>query len=92
LPLDVAGLLELLQGESYADFLGRLTEAAVIIIFAWLIILFVIVHVYMSVRDDLVERSGTISSIITGYKTAKRAHLIEAEEDAVGERKTLDVG
>ncbi|CAM3441258.1 Ni/Fe-hydrogenase, b-type cytochrome subunit [Hydrogenibacillus schlegelii] len=61
-------------------------------VFAWLIILFVIVHVYMAVRDDLVERSGTISSMITGYKTAKRAHLIEADEDAAGERKTLDVG
>ncbi|MBE3551093.1 MAG: [Ni,Fe] uptake hydrogenase, cytochrome b subunit [Brockia lithotrophica] len=39
-------------------------------IVAWLIMIFVVVHVYMAIRDDLLEKSGTLSSIFTGYKVA----------------------
>lgn len=57
-------------------------------VMAWAIILFVIVHVYMAIRDDLLEHSGTISSMITGYKTAQRHHVDEASNEG----KMLDVG
>ncbi|MFT8708321.1 MAG: Ni/Fe-hydrogenase, b-type cytochrome subunit [Sporolactobacillus sp.] len=35
---------------------------------AWGFMMFVIVHVYMSIREDLLSRNGTMSSIFTGYK------------------------
>ncbi|WML30963.1 Ni/Fe-hydrogenase, b-type cytochrome subunit [Neobacillus sp. OS1-32] len=37
---------------------------------AWAFMLFMIIHIYMAVRDDYLERNGTVSSIFTGYKTA----------------------
>ncbi|MCM3737554.1 Ni/Fe-hydrogenase, b-type cytochrome subunit [Bacillus thuringiensis] len=36
---------------------------------AWAFMLFTVIHVYMAVRDDYMERNGTISSMFTGYKT-----------------------
>lgn len=38
---------------------------------AWGFILFLIVHLYMVLREDWLSRNGTTSSIITGYKTEK---------------------
>jgi Ni/Fe-hydrogenase 1 B-type cytochrome subunit len=38
-------------------------------IVAWAFIIFIIVHVYMAIRDDYMHRNGTLSSIFTGYKT-----------------------
>jgi len=35
---------------------------------AWLIILFAIVHVYMAIRADLMEREGEVSSMFSGAK------------------------
>jgi Ni/Fe-hydrogenase 1 B-type cytochrome subunit len=31
--------------------------------------LFIVIHVYMAFRDDYLERNGSISSMVTGYKT-----------------------
>jgi Ni/Fe-hydrogenase 1 B-type cytochrome subunit len=36
---------------------------------AWGIMLFIVIHVYMAFRDDYLERNGSISSMVTGYKT-----------------------
>jgi Ni/Fe-hydrogenase 1 B-type cytochrome subunit len=38
-------------------------------IVAWVFITFIVMHVYMAVRDDYMQRNGTLSSIFTGYKT-----------------------
>ncbi len=35
---------------------------------AWLIVLFVIVHVYMAIRSDFMEREGEVSSMFSGVK------------------------
>ncbi|PTQ51664.1 MAG: [Ni,Fe] uptake hydrogenase, cytochrome b subunit [Brockia lithotrophica] len=44
---------------------------------AWLIMIFVMVHVYMAIRDDFMERSGTLSSIFTGWKTVPKEAVVE---------------
>lgn len=38
---------------------------------AWGFMVFVVVHVYMSFREDWLSRNGTLSSIFTGYKTER---------------------
>ncbi len=49
----------------------------------FLLIAFTIHHVYSAVLIDVEERSGLLSSIVTGYKTLTRRHIAEAEaEDA----------
>jgi Ni/Fe-hydrogenase 1 B-type cytochrome subunit len=49
----------------------------------WLIIAFTIHHVYSAVLIDIEERSGLVSSIVTGSKSLTPSHLAEAEaEDA----------
>lgn len=35
-------------------------------VLTWLFIIFVLLHVYLSIRSDYVERAGVVSSIITG--------------------------
>lgn len=40
-------------------------------IVAWFFIIFMVVHVYMAIREDWLKRNGTISSIFTGYKVDK---------------------
>ncbi len=35
-------------------------------VFTWAFIIFIILHVYLSIRSDYVERAGVVSSIITG--------------------------
>lgn len=47
----------------------------------WLIIAFTIHHVYSAVLIDFEERSGLVSSIVTGYKTLTRAHIRAALRD-----------
>jgi Ni/Fe-hydrogenase 1 B-type cytochrome subunit len=51
----------------------------------FLLIAFTIHHVYSAVLIDIEEKSGLLSSIVTGYKTLTRRHIAEAEaEDAPG--------
>jgi Ni/Fe-hydrogenase 1 B-type cytochrome subunit len=48
-------------------------------IIMYLIIAFTIHHVYSAVLIDIEERSGLVSSIVTGYKSLTRHHIAEAE-------------
>ena len=36
---------------------------------AWVFVVFIVTHLYMSFRHDFLAKNGTISSIITGYKS-----------------------
>lgn len=38
-------------------------------IFAWIIVLFTIVHIYMTIRDSWISKNGTFLSMFTGYKS-----------------------
>jgi Ni/Fe-hydrogenase 1 B-type cytochrome subunit len=46
----------------------------------YLFLAFAIHHVYSAVLIDLEERSGLLSSIITGYKSFTKQHLIDAAD------------
>lgn len=48
-------------------------------IIMWLILAFVIHHVYTAILIDIQERSGLVSSIITGFKSLTR-HQLEAAQ------------
>jgi len=48
---------------------------------AWMIMLFVIVHVYMATRADMSEKNGEISSMFSGVK------FCEEEPDDIGDLK-----
>lgn len=48
---------------------------------AWAFMVFVVAHVYLSIREDYLVKNGTMSSIFTGYKTETK-HTIEKVEDA----------
>ncbi|GAB6077761.1 Ni/Fe-hydrogenase, b-type cytochrome subunit [Hydrogenobaculum acidophilum] len=37
-------------------------------IVAWIIVLFVVIHVYMVVREDILEKDGEVSSMVNGNK------------------------
>jgi Ni/Fe-hydrogenase 1 B-type cytochrome subunit len=39
---------------------------------AWVFIIFIVIHVYLSFREDWLEKNGTMSSIFTGFKTEKK--------------------
>ncbi|MGG5253906.1 Ni/Fe-hydrogenase, b-type cytochrome subunit [Neobacillus sp. SM06] len=39
---------------------------------AWGFILFIVIHIYMAIRDDYLEQNGAISSMFTGYKQEPR--------------------
>ena len=39
----------------------------------WAFLIFFLVHIYLAVLNDLVERSGLNSSIVTGYKCHRPA-------------------
>ncbi len=43
-------------------------------VFMWFILIFVIVHVYISWHNDIIERNGLISSIFSGYKFFGKHH------------------
>ena len=47
---------------------------------AWGFMLFTLIHVYMAFRDDYLERNGSISSMITGYKTTTNKSVGEKNE------------
>jgi Ni,Fe-hydrogenase I cytochrome b subunit len=48
-------------------------------VLAWVFVIFVPMHVYLSLRVDLLERTGTISSIISGGRF--RPTGVEFEDD-----------
>lgn len=47
----------------------------------FLIIAFVIHHVYSAILIDIEERSGLLSSIVSGYKSLTRQHIADALEE-----------
>ncbi|MFX3616772.1 MAG: Ni/Fe-hydrogenase, b-type cytochrome subunit [Sporolactobacillus sp.] len=46
---------------------------------AWGFMLFIVIHVYMSIREDWLSRNGTMSSIFTGYKFEPEHRAAERE-------------
>jgi hypothetical protein len=54
-----------------------------------LFLAFTIHHVYSCILIDIEERSGLVSSIITGFKSLTRRHLVAAgaEETPVPRRR-----
>jgi Ni/Fe-hydrogenase 1 B-type cytochrome subunit len=54
----------------------------------FLIIAFTIHHVYSAILIDIEERSGLVSSIVTGHKSLTRQHVAEAlDEDKPRENR-----
>lgn len=49
---------------------------------AWAFMIFIVIHVYMSIREDWLSKNGTMSSIFTGYKF-EPAHREEERSTAV---------
>lgn len=47
---------------------------------AWGFMMFTVTHVYMAFREDWLERNGTMSSIITGWKK-ESVHVLEEEHN-----------
>jgi len=43
----------------------------------WAFVIFVLMHIYLAVRSDYVERAGVVSSIITGGRTVPSDHTFE---------------
>ena len=50
----------------------------------WVFIVFFLVHLYMSILDDIEEKDGLLSSIINGVKWP---HCQQAVEDRIADRK-----
>ncbi len=53
----------------------------------YLIIAFTIHHVYSAVLIDVEERSGLVSSIVTGYKSLTAHHIAEAKAEELPARR-----
>ena len=52
----------------------------------WAFIIFVVAHIYLSIREDYLEKNGTMSSIFTGYKSESKHTLgKKVEEQLSGE-------
>lgn len=47
---------------------------------SWAFMVFIVVHVYMSLREDYLQKNGTMSSIFTGYKTESKKAVGEKDE------------
>ncbi len=52
---------------------------------AWFFMIFIVIHVYMSIRDDWLSRNGTLSSIFTGYKMEEN-HGDKTEKKPEGDK------
>lgn len=70
-------LIPLMKGESQVRTLHHLV--------AWFFAVFVIVHLYLAFRQDLLDDDGTVSSIINGYKfeIAEQGENLEHGDQAV---------
>lgn len=55
-------------------------------IVAWGYMVFIVVHVYMAFREDWLSRNGTMSSIVTGYKTENSKDINEQKQKAEGDK------
>ncbi|EZP77462.1 Ni/Fe-hydrogenase, b-type cytochrome subunit [Parageobacillus genomosp. 1] len=48
---------------------------------AWGFMIFTIVHVYMAFREDYLQRNGTMSSIVTGYKMERKKETLGEQDE-----------
>lgn len=62
------GIIYAIGGGWMLDILSAGTIRMLHHVFMWCIWLFVIIHVYISWHNDIIERNGLISSIFSGYK------------------------
>jgi len=46
-------------------------------VFTWIFLIFIPLHVYLAIRADLLERGGSVSSIITGGRFVPADHKFE---------------
>ena len=51
-------------------------------LFMWLIICFVLVHIYVALREDKLSRQSMLSTIVTGWRTFKDARPVDDESGA----------
>lgn len=47
---------------------------------AWAFMIFMVAHIYLSFREDYLQRNGTMSSIFTGYKTEPKKAVGEEDD------------
>lgn len=52
---------------------------------AWFFMIFIVIHIYMVIREDWVNRNATLSSIFTGYKI-KEKHGEKEEKKPEGDK------
>ncbi|MBA4601828.1 Ni/Fe-hydrogenase, b-type cytochrome subunit [Thermoactinomyces sp. AMNI-1] len=55
-------------------------------IVAWFFVVFIVIHLYMVIRDDWLNRNGTLSSIFTGYKIEEKHDHNDAGQKPEGEK------
>lgn len=46
----------------------------------WVVIIFVVMHIYLAVREDYLVKNGTMSSIFTGWKTDKKKYVEDKKD------------
>lgn len=51
---------------------------------AWGFMIFMVIHIYLAFREDWLSRNGTMSSIVTGYKTEEIHDNTEKEHKSEG--------
>lgn len=49
-------------------------------IVAWAFMIFMVIHIYLSIREDYLSRNGTMSSIVTGYKIVPEETVGDKDE------------
>jgi len=68
------GMVYAIGGGWMLDVLSAGTIRMLHHVFMWCIWIFVIIHVYISWHNDIIERNGLISSIFSGYKFFGSGH------------------
>jgi Ni/Fe-hydrogenase 1 B-type cytochrome subunit len=68
------GMVYVIGGGWMLDILSAGTIRMLHHVFMWCIWIFVIIHVYISWHNDIIERNGLISSIFSGYKFFGSGH------------------
>ena len=46
----------------------------------WYLVIFIIIHVYVAIREDIMSRQSMISSMVSGWRTYKDTTRIEGDE------------
>jgi len=48
---------------------------------AWIIVVFIILHIYLAFREEYLERNGTMGSIFSGWKIDRKKYIVSEEDD-----------